>query len=178
MNGKEREIRYELSATDTDSDTNKFPAFLKIGGILSTPPLPEFHDSHPTKWQAIQLWQAFISNVDPLTKIFHIPTVQVVVFDAISNPGRAAEDVSALLFAIYFAATTSLQVGDVEHLLGQNKSTALKIFKRLFEQSLEQANILENPTLISLQALTIYLVSLAIILKNTMYEHSMLTFQA
>lgn len=178
MNGKEREIRYELGATDTDRDANKFPAFLRIGGILSTAPSLECHNSHPTKWQSIQLWQAFVNNVDPLTKIFHVPTIQVVVFDALSNTGRAAKDVSALLFAIYFAATTSLQVEDVEHLLGQNKSTALKVFKQRFEQSLEHANILENPTLTSLQALTIYLVSLAIISPHAMYARSMLTWKA
>lgn len=165
-----------LGATDTERDTNKFPAFLKVGGILSAPPSAECYSTRPTTWQAIQLWQAFISNVDPLTKIFHIPTVQVVVFEAINNPSKSAKDVNSLLFGIYFAATTSLQAGDVEHLLGQDKSTVLKIFKQGFEQSLEQANVLDNPTLTSLQALAIYLVSFTIVPVNAMYESRRLTY--
>lgn len=114
---------------------------------------------YPTRWQAVQLWQVFVNNVDPLTKLLHIPTAQTAVFEAINNPRGPIMNVSALLFAVYFAATTTLPADDVHHLLGQEKSTALKMFKQGLEQSLEQANILDNPTLTSLQALAIYLVS-------------------
>ena len=114
----------------------------------------------------MQLWQAFVNNVDPITKILHIPTAQVVVFEAINDPCRKTNDVNALLFAIYFAAATSLQAADVAHFLGQDKSTVLKIFKQGLEKSLEQANVLDNPTLTSLQALTIYLVSVKSLLSQ------------
>ena len=107
----------------------------------------------------MQLWQAFINNVDPITKVLHIPTAQVLVFEAINDPCRKTKDTNALLFAIYFSAVTSLQATDVEHFLGQDKSTVLKVFKQSLENSLEQANVLDNPTLTSLQALAIYLVS-------------------
>lgn len=147
-----------LASTDADRDDTRFPAFLNVGGILSTSAI-ENHGFQPTKWQEVQLWQAFVSNVEPLTKILHIPTVQPVVFEAINNPDGTCKNVKALLSAIYFAAATSLQPDDVNHLLGQEKRIAIKMLKQNFEQSLEQANILDSPTLTSLQALAIYLVS-------------------
>lgn len=115
---------------------------------------------HPSRWHAMQLWQAFVTNVDPIAKILHIPTTQAIVFAAISNANHVDEDLSALLFSIYFAATTSLTSTDAANLLGQPKSTALNKFKQGLEHSLAGANILDTPSMKSLQAMTIYLVSI------------------
>jgi hypothetical protein len=169
---QEREIQHKLASTDTEKDANKFPPFLKIGGTLSNSPALESQNEHPTRWQAVQLWQVFVNNVDPLTKILHIPTAQPTVFEAINNPRGAARDVNALLFAIYFAATTSLQKEDVNHLLGQEKSVAIEVLKQGLEKALEHANLLDNPTLTSIQALAIYLVSLLFLSVNVVHEPS------
>jgi hypothetical protein len=108
----------------------------------------------------MQLWRAFVTNVDPIAKILHIPTTQAIVFAAISNANHVDEDLSALLFSIYFAATTSLTSTDAANLLGQSKSTALNKFKQGLEHSLEGANTLDTPSMKSLQAMTIYLMSI------------------
>jgi hypothetical protein len=115
---------------------------------------------YPSRWQATQLWQAFVNNVDPISKILHIPTTQATFFAAINNPNEIDDDLNALLFSIYFSATTSLTSTDAAHILGQDKSIALRKYKQGLEQSLTCANILETPTMRSLQAMTIYLVSM------------------
>ena len=147
-----------LATGETSED--KFSESLDISGILASSPAAEGRLFHPTKWQATQLWQTFVNNVDPLTKILHIPTAQAHVFGAINDASEAAEDINALLFAVFYAATTSLEDADVGALLGHDKGTSLSVFKLRFEQSLGRVNILDNPSLLSLQALAIYLVGL------------------
>ncbi|KAL4781314.1 fungal-specific transcription factor domain-containing protein [Aspergillus varians] len=154
---EEREMQYML--TNGETSDNKFSESLNISGILSSPPAVESRVFRPTKWQSTQLWQTFVNNVDPLTKILHIPTAQASVFGAISDASETIEDINALLFAIFYAATTSLEEDDVGALLGHDKRTALGVFKLCFEQSLSRVNILDNPSLLSLQALAIYLLS-------------------
>jgi hypothetical protein len=43
----------------------------------------------PTQWQALQLWQIFINNFDPIVKILHIPTAQVNIYGAINDANSA-----------------------------------------------------------------------------------------
>ena len=108
----------------------------------------------------MQLWQAFVTNVDPIVKILHIPTTQATVYAAINSPSNIKADLGALLFSIYFAATTSLTSAAAANLLGEDKGIALTKFKQGLEQSLAAANILDTPSILSLQAMTIYLVSI------------------
>jgi hypothetical protein len=103
--------------------------------------------------------QTFLNNVDPIIKILHIPTAQATIYTAINNPGNAEDDLNALLFAIYFAATTSLSTADASSLLGQDRSTTLTKFKQGLEYFLAGANMFDSPSMRSLQAMTIYIVS-------------------
>jgi hypothetical protein len=143
------------------SNREKISSSFDIGGIFSgfTQSRTDAQSYYPSRWHAMQLWQVFVTNVDPIAKILHIPTTQATVFVAINNPNNVDEDLNALLFAIYFAATTSLSSTDVANLFGQHKSKALNDYKQGLERSLAGVNILDEPTMRSLQALTIYLVS-------------------
>ncbi|KAI1623827.1 fungal-specific transcription factor domain-containing protein [Exophiala viscosa] len=122
--------------------------------------MTDVQSCHPSRWQALQLWQTFLNNVDPIIKILHVPTVQVTICTAINNPGDAENDLHALLFAIYFAATTSLSTVDAVNLFGQDRGTTLARFKQGLEHSLAGANIFDSPSMRSLQAMTIYITSL------------------
>jgi hypothetical protein len=108
----------------------------------------------------MQLWQVFVNYVDVLNKILHIPTVQIAVYKAIEDPPSAAADVTCLLFSVYFSAVTAMDDDAVINLLGHGKRQALSRFRRGLEISLVPAEFLEAPTLTSLQAMTIFLVSL------------------
>ncbi|KAH7395986.1 C6 transcription factor [Cadophora sp. MPI-SDFR-AT-0126] len=133
-----------------------------LGGIFHdfNPSMLDVQSCHPSRWHALQLWQTFLNNVDPIIKILHIPTAQVTIYSAINNPDSAEHDLNALLFAIYFAAITSLSTADASSLLGQDKGRNLIKFKQGLEHFLAAANIFDSPSLKSLQAMTIYITCL------------------
>lgn len=115
---------------------------------------------HPTKAQALKLWSLYIDNVESCTglKVLHIPTDEIRVYTTINGPEKAPSENLALCFAVYFAALVSVSDVEAELLLGQGKIQALSIFKLGLEQSLAQADFLDNPTLAGLNAVAIYLV--------------------
>lgn len=117
------------------------------------------HCKHPSRWQIIQLWRAFINNVDPVLKVLHLPTTEVSVFKAANDPTGNDHGHNALLFSIYLVATTSLAPSDVTAILGRPKQEALLEFKCGLEQSLAAANYLESPTMVTVQAMGMYVVS-------------------
>jgi hypothetical protein len=131
-----------------------------LGGIFQdfNQSVTDIQIYHPSRWQALQLWQTFLNNVDPIIKILHLPTVQATIYKAMNNPGDVEYDFSALLFSIYFAATTSLSNVDAFNLLGQERSASLTKFKQGLEHSLAGANVFDSPSMRSLQAMTLYIV--------------------
>jgi hypothetical protein len=132
-----------------------------FGGVFYgfSPAVVDPRGFHPAPWTALQLWRIFVNNVDPVVKILHIPTTQVSIYGAINNKDNIEDDLRALLFAIYFAATTSLSSTDAANMLGQRKAIALNKYKHGLEQALAKSDILDSPTIRSLQAMTIYLVN-------------------
>ncbi|RKK96220.1 hypothetical protein BFJ68_g14482 [Fusarium oxysporum] len=114
---------------------------------------------YPPPYQAMHLWKVFVTSVDPLLKVLHIPTTQIAVYTALHQNFEAAADFHCLLFAIFFAATTALSTDDVQHLLSYDKTTALGNFREGFERALEKGNVFEVPTVNALQALGIFLKS-------------------
>lgn len=91
-------------------------------------------------------------------KLLHIPTDEVTIFTAIHQPESVASDVLALVSAMYFATTVTLELDEAQHILGVDKPSALRTFKREFQMHLSRADMLENPTVVLLQGLAIYLV--------------------
>ena len=115
--------------------------------------------NQPSRSHSISLWRVYLHNVDPLARFLHIPTTEAALYKAINNPSGIEHDLSALLFSIYLAALTSIPSTDAAQLLNLPKEEALISFKRGLEQSLAAAEFLESPTMLSLQAMAIYLVS-------------------
>lgn len=159
---QERELLSVMGSPSGDSNLIGKPVSFDIRGIFSgfNQFMTDTRSYYPTRWHAMQLWQAFVTNVDPIAKILHIPTTQATVYAAINSPHNLKEDLDALLFSIYFAATTSLTPAAAASLLGEDKCIALNKYKQGLEQSLAAANILDTPSVRSLQAMTIYLVSI------------------
>ncbi|KAK0105968.1 hypothetical protein ONS95_004477 [Cadophora gregata] len=155
---EEQEIE-SLMENQYDTTHSHDSASLDIDPLLSAfhKPSPGSGLDHPARQCAIQLWQAFVNNVDPLFKIFHIPTTQSIIYGAISNPENVDAGINALLFAVYFAGVTSLSSDQVMNLLGLPKNAALNTFKQGLEQSLAAAGFLDTPTLITLQAITLFI---------------------
>ncbi|MCJ1469143.1 hypothetical protein MMC07_007776 [Pseudocyphellaria aurata] len=158
----ERGLQSVMGSPRADSERGKMSSPLDIGGLFSgfNRSMQDAQSHHPSRWHATQLWQAFVNNVDPIVKVLHVPTTQATIYAAINNPSSIEEDLNALLFSIYFAATTSLTSRVAVSLLGYDKSRALNHYKQGLEQSLAGANILDTPSMRSLQAMTIYLACL------------------
>lgn len=114
---------------------------------------------HPNSQLALNLWATYVRKVDPVLKILHIPTSQSGVIGTILDPGSANPSQTALAFAIYFAAVTSLDDLETSNILPENKITLLDRYKAGLNQALMQADFLSKPELLSLQALAIFLVS-------------------
>ncbi|RAH45851.1 Zn(II)2Cys6 transcription factor [Aspergillus brunneoviolaceus CBS 621.78] len=131
----------------------------EFDGLISNP-MPASYCRSPSRKQATQLWQVNLNNADPLLKLLHIPSVNSLVFAAINNPEEVTAGTSALLFAIDFAAVTSLPSPDTILLLNQDRPSALNQIQRGLEISLHAAVFLDSPTITTLQAMTIYLATL------------------
>lgn len=128
-------------------------------GILSS----KCHDDPltnylPSKSTATSLWTAYVDCVDPSSKVLHIPTDEITVYTAIDDPSRASTETLALCFSIYYAGTLALDASDVLGLSKAELHETLHRYKHGLEQALAHSEFLESPTVVLLQALTIYMV--------------------
>jgi len=108
---------------------------------------------------AVRLWNIYVDNVEGCTglKLLHLPTDEVKVYSTIDKPTKASFENLALCLAIYFASTVSLDDGEAQAILGQDKCAHLLSFKVGLEQAFAQGDFLDRPTLTGLHALAIYL---------------------
>lgn len=77
-------------------------------------------------------------------------------YAAIHEPDHVRSDLRALLFAIYFSAITST-LGEKVNSWNEDHQTELEQFKRGLEISLSLGDFLDQPTMCSLQAMTIFI---------------------
>lgn len=103
----------------------------------------------------------FMSNVEPMAKILHTPTLQNLVTNAIINIDDlpTGNYVEALLFAMYYSAITTLTADQCLQNFQDERDTLLARYKAGFERALVNADFLNTTELGTLQALTIFLVS-------------------
>ncbi|KAL7956638.1 hypothetical protein V8C34DRAFT_208687 [Trichoderma compactum] len=133
-------------------------------GLMGLLSIPAVYDEKERGWRlsrlsATQLWHIFVQNVDASIKVLHVPTDEVTIFTAIHQPESVSSDVLAMVSAVYYATTLTLEPEEAQHILGVDKPNALRTFKREFQMHLAGADMLENPTVVLLQGLAIYLAS-------------------
>lgn len=68
---------------------------------------------HPLPSHVPFLWSVYQENVEPLIKMLHIPTMEPIIRDARKNHDQLSPGNQALVFAIYYAAITSLEPEEV-----------------------------------------------------------------
>ena len=115
---------------------------------------------HPSPVQIEAMCSIYIANVDPINKILHKPTLRRFISGAKdhldSMPGGSK--MQALMFAMYFAAITSLTPQECAAQCGEQKQQLLSRYRYGTEQALMQAELLNSMEMVTLQALVIYLV--------------------
>ncbi|OJJ45251.1 hypothetical protein ASPZODRAFT_70052 [Penicilliopsis zonata CBS 506.65] len=159
---KERELQSAFRSQTDLSHHSATRATIFGHGLIFQPhrPAASVLDLYPTRWEATQLWQVYTNNVSPVVRILHIPSMQSVVFGAISNTKDIPHDLAALLFSIYFSAVTSLSPEEVATLLKMDRVSALLRYREGLETALCHASFLETPTLPALQAIVLYVTCL------------------
>jgi hypothetical protein len=117
--------------------------------------------NHPTRSQVHFLYSLFLTNVDPVVKILHGPSLKRYFIEGSGeldcSPGPKGLD--ALRFAIYYTTTTSLNPEECLLQFGEEKAALLSRFRSGTELALARADLINTEEMSTLQALVLYLVS-------------------
>jgi hypothetical protein len=123
-----------------------------------------FQPEDPPKFQCSILARHYFSNIHPICKILHGPTIAAYleVGTQSFNDGEApsqSNGVKAITFAIYFAAVTSMSAVDCEKYLRAEKGAMIRWYKQNAEAALARAELLHSVDIATLQAFVLYIVS-------------------
>ncbi|KAJ5046036.1 hypothetical protein NUH16_002861 [Penicillium rubens] len=90
---KEQELKSAIGSPIGATSPRRPPA-LRADGLFTNPLSPQLdiQELYPSQWQAVLLWQAFLSSVEPLVKVIHVPTAQSRIFAAINRPESVRAD--------------------------------------------------------------------------------------
>ncbi|KAA8645821.1 hypothetical protein EYZ11_013072 [Aspergillus tanneri] len=120
---------------------------------------PNLSGEHPNPVHIFKLWQVFLENVNPLTKLIHIPTLQQRILNAIGDLNSVPSELEALIFAIYCAALRSLSDEEVLQGFGKSRAILLAQYQQAAQSSLVQVGLLKTSNMVVLQALLIFILS-------------------
>ncbi|KAH8812758.1 hypothetical protein F5884DRAFT_878676 [Xylogone sp. PMI_703] len=151
------------------------------GEDIETPFLTNSHPAgqntlelYPEPKQVFWLWQTFVENVNPVTKIVHIPTIQPYIATASLNPQALSKPIHAMLFSIYLLAITSLPSSKCRVYFEEDKLALLRQYRSTAIQSLIAVNVLETKELelaAPILATSTTLIAFAIRLAHQMRLH-------
>jgi hypothetical protein len=114
---------------------------------------------HPSPVQIFQLWQIFLENVQPLSRVIHVPSIQKQISTITENLDQIPRGLEALMFSIYLAPMNSISELECQSILKESKTIMHQIFTKATQQALADAEYLKSSSLVVLQSLTLYLVS-------------------
>lgn len=145
-----------LMWTLEDPETQPGP-FASLGAFSrSTDDLSRFH---PRPDRVFPLWQVYLEAVDPLLKIIHVPTTQRQLLQASQDLDSIPPSFEALMFAVFYAAVTSMQTSvTLDSMMVDERYELLDKYGSGVEQALSKARFMTHPDIFSLQALTLFLV--------------------
>ncbi|KAJ5611252.1 hypothetical protein N7510_007971 [Penicillium lagena] len=132
------------------TDTGSFP--FGVGGSQRS-----ITHLHPSAVQIFQLWQIYITNVNSLLKINHVPTLQKQVIGAIADISKASRPLEALMFSIYLISSKSMTDEETQATFGAAKHTLLAQYGEATQQALVNASFMKSNDLMVLQAYFLYL---------------------
>ncbi|KAI0427176.1 transcription factor [Xylaria sp. FL1042] len=115
---------------------------------------------HPSLPHAVALYAAFTDNVAPLVRIFHMPTLTRIYWDAIASLDSLDKVTETLLFAIHYSAVVSLTPEACLGILDETRDSALEKFRFAVEQALARGHLLNTQNMMMLQAAVLFLSAL------------------
>ncbi|EXA33902.1 hypothetical protein FOQG_13870 [Fusarium oxysporum f. sp. raphani 54005] len=121
------------------------------------PASPGEQDFSPLPSQIPFLLDVFDENINLIMHIVHMPSIRKMVRPSPGIAAKVSLKHQALLFSIYYAAITSMEDDDVLANFGSTKTELNMKFRRGLEQALARADFLNNPDIVLVQALVIFL---------------------
>lgn len=160
------DIREIFDDDDTSVDDDGEPADLPnlksavghqgfLFGYSST--MVDLRSLHPLPSQIPYFWDVFVENVDPLTKVLHVPTMAKAIKEAKENLDCLSKSIEALLFAIYYSVVTSMSQDEVKSSFGTDKSVLIDRYRFGVEQALARADFLNTSEVVIIQAFSLFL---------------------
>lgn len=110
---------------------------------------------HPTHAEALLLWATHIENVEPICKILHIPSVNILVNTKL--PGNVSKADECLLFSIYHFSVFSMTDDECMTNFGESRATLMQRYHFATRQALINASFLKTTEMSVLQALVLFL---------------------
>lgn len=154
--GEEESPSKTPSTQELDRTPSERHAFLFRHNITS--PDQNLREFHPLPSQVPYLLNVFSENVNIMIRIVHIPTINKMLRDLRDGSLPAlTPPKEALMFAIYYAAVTSMEDEDIVANFGASKSELNLKYRLGFEHALAQADFLNVLDLVIIQALIIFL---------------------
>ncbi|PKK46180.1 hypothetical protein CI102_7709, partial [Trichoderma harzianum] len=114
--------------------------------------------AHPPPASILFLWQTYLDVVDPLIKIFHVPSIQRQVMSISQGRKIPDADTECLLFAIYYSTVIAIPAAECRQELHEERPVLLQRFRNGVEESLRRINFWSSRNITALQAFLLYLV--------------------
>jgi len=151
----------EAMPESSDEEDNETVVGDGIDFVLGlTPSSHGVRDLHPLPDQVPILWQMFLENVNPLSKVIHVPTLQPPLLESSLHLERLSKPFEALLFAIYNTSVLSMEESQCERMLGESKAALLSRYSAGTKRALARAKFLGTSDMMVLQALVFHLLAL------------------
>jgi len=148
-----------------DSTSNSTVANHPSTHFIFNDPSSPFESLHPYPSDAHRaiLFHFYFANVDPICKILHKQNTTSHLMEAEDlldeSTGRFRfRSIEAITFAIYFTAVTTMSLEECLDYFGEEKGALVKRYKRGTEAALTQADFMNSMKIVTLQALTLYMV--------------------
>jgi hypothetical protein len=153
----ERDLAIRVANQSLDSEPSTPPKIELELFDLDTP-LPDLSSLHPGPLQIFRLWQTFLDNVHPLTKLIHAPSIQQEISRASGSPQNFSKPMHALMFSIYSCSIASMRDQDCMEILGEDRALAHRRFAGIAKKAHTVAGLLTTRDTMVLQAFVLFLV--------------------
>lgn len=115
----------------------------------------------PTGKVANGIFEAYLTNVEPIFRLYHTPTLIASMRDGAPYLGQPWDSpgCQAVKRAVWMAGINSMSEQECLAVTGENKTDAINHYRRLVGISLAQADLVNTTDFATLQAFITYLVS-------------------
>lgn len=126
--------------------------------LLASPSRSSLAGLHPNSVQSLKLWNIFLENVNPLTKVIHAPSVQEKIMETVGDIESIGNGFEAFLFAMYCCALNSMTEDEVKSEIDTDKTVLWDRCRAGAQQALVNSRFTATTDLLVLQSLFLFIV--------------------